>query len=164
MRPALSGRRDFGRRESSNLECGYTLIELLFALAIAGILLSASVPGYRQVMHRALRQDARLGLAQLQLGQQQYFAQEHRFTASFADAAAMGGVAINAQSPEGHYRLRIELSPDAQHYRAVAEPTETGRQARDQDCAALAIDAVGRRQSRSANELWRSDDPYRCWG
>jgi type IV pilus assembly protein PilE len=141
---------------------GFSLIELLVTMAIAGLLAVLAIPGYTHVMNRALRQDARLSLLRLQ----------HRLEVVFASHlsyAAQGGNGTGdplppARSDLGHYLLELRIAADGMSYTALARADPAGRQASDSHCASLAIDETGRRRSADSANSWRDDDPYRCWG
>ena len=136
---------------------GFSLIEVLVAMAITGVLAALAIPGYTQVVNRSLRQDARLSLLGLQ----------HRLEVAFANHlsyAGAEGAVLPARSTQGHYLLELRISADGMSYTALARADPAGRQATDSRCALLAINETGRRRSADASYSLRDDDPYRCWG
>jgi type IV pilus assembly protein PilE len=142
---------------------GFSLIELLMALAIAGLLAALALPGYSHVLNRAHRLDARLALLRIQHLQESYFA-SHLVYASRFGAGDPPGLAVTPRSDHGHYLLELQTAPNGMSYTAVARADPAGRPAVDRPCAQLAIDQAGRRRAADAANLWRDDDPNRCWG
>jgi type IV pilus assembly protein PilE len=133
---------------------GFTLIELLVALAIAAILAAIAWPGYRQVMHRSQRLEARLALMQMQYLQERYFADHHAYAGELRADGSGASLPMAARSDDGNYDLSLVLEPGGQGYVAVARPNASGRQAGDQQCQSLSIDTVGRRRSAPGSECW----------
>ncbi len=142
---------------------GFSLIELLVTMAIAGLLAALALPGYSHVITRALRQDARLALLRIQYRQESFFVSHLAYSPRLGDGDPPG-LAISARSDSGHYLLELGTSADGMAYTAVARVDPAGRQSTDLQCTQLAIDQTGRRRSADAAGNWRDDDPYRCWG
>ena len=138
---------------------GFSLIEALVTLAIAGVLAALAIPGYTQVMNRALRQDARLSLLRLQHSLEVVFANH----LSYAPDGGTADPVLPPRSGQGHYLLELRISPDGMAYTALARADPAGRQASDARCTMLSIDQTGRRRSADASGTWRDDDPHRCW-
>jgi type IV pilus assembly protein PilE len=124
---------------------GFTLLELLIAIAIVAILASLAMPGYQTIRVRAFRNEARLALLALQITQEQHYARYLRYTANTGTAAT---------TESGSYEIALASGADGQSYTATAQARPTGRQARDTSCRWLSIDDTGRRQAASAE----------CWG
>jgi type IV pilus assembly protein PilE len=143
---------------------GFTLVELLVAMAVAGILAALALPGYSQLMTRASRQDARLALLRLQHRQESFFATRLRYAHTLGEGTDPPGLAMQARSDDGHYLLALQTAADGMAYIARARVDPVGRQANDTLCAQLSIDETGRRSSADASGIWRDDDPHRCWG
>ncbi len=143
---------------------GFSLIELLVAMAIAGLLAALALPGYSHLMNRALRQDARLSLLRIQHRQENHFATHLTYSRRLREDSASNGLAVTPRSDGGHYLLELHTAADGMAYTAVARADPAGRQANDSHCAQLMIDETGRRRSADAASNWRDDDPHRCWG
>jgi type IV pilus assembly protein PilE len=140
---------------------GFSLIELLVAMAIMGLLAAIALPGYNQLVTRAQRQDARLALLRLQHQQEMVFA-NHLSYSRPADPNP-SGPALPDRSEQGYYLVELRISADGMSYTALARADPAGRQASDLHCAWLSIDETGRRRSADASGYWRDDDPHRCW-
>lgn len=140
---------------------GFSLLELMVALAVAAVLAAVAVPGYSELARRSLRQDARLALLRVQHHQERHFTQ-HLAYASSLEGHGAGALGLATRSDRGYYLLG--LAADAQGYFATARVDPSGRQAADSRCAQLRIDQTGLRQVADASGAWRQDDPDRCWG
>lgn len=137
---------------------GFTLIEMLAALSIAGVLSGIAYPSFLGSIQKARRADALIALVQVQVAQERW-----RFNhASYGDLSEIG---VNASPGDGHYRLEM-VSADADGYlvRAVAQ----GGQARDRSCRVLALHSDGAAAVRRSGTDDQADNPpaanRRCWG
>jgi type IV pilus assembly protein PilE len=143
---------------------GFTMVELLVALAIAATLAAIAWPGYRQLMHRAQRIEARLALMQLQYLQERHFADHHAYAGALRAGGDAASLPMRALTDDGNYELALSLAPDGQAYVAIARASPSGRQAGDQNCQQLSINTVGERRSANANGTWRAEPGGGCWG
>lgn len=137
---------------------GFTLIELMIALAVVAITTSfavASYRGYVQRQHRAEAVQALLAAA----AEQEKFHLAHGRYGDRLDAGAGDdppGLPVPSLTPRGHYRLTV-VDADAAQFRIVAGPA--GGHA-DPVCERLLIDESGRRQ---AQDRRGDDSTARCW-
>ena len=96
---------------------GFTLIELLLLLAIAGLLVTLSLPSYRVFMDRAYQRDAQSALLSAAQLMEHFYWQHGRY-----DQDNLG----NANQYEGQteaYQIIIDSSQLSQHqYRLMAQP------------------------------------------
>jgi type IV pilus assembly protein PilE len=135
---------------------GFTMLELIIALAIVAILAAYAVPSYRSHVARGYRIDA--------------VAAVYR-AAQFVEANAFAGVTALPsgldQSPQfgtAIYRLRLLPGDESNGgYAVEARVVETGPM-RDDACGTFVLDATGARSNRSAykdgalstNECWHT--------
>jgi type IV pilus assembly protein PilE len=79
--------RQFSLRSSR--ECGFTLIELMIAVAVVGILTAVAIPAYSDYLRRGKIPEATSTLASMRVKLEQYF-QDNR---NYGSSAAACGVA-----------------------------------------------------------------------
>lgn len=133
---------------------GFTLLELLICLVIAGVLAMIAVPTWRDVTLRAQRSDATAALYALAAAQERYRLVHGRY-ADQAGPAPPAGLGFE-RSERGWYQLHIE-SADGTRFTASARPAAGSRQAADAACQVLTIDQAGLRGSTPApvENCWR---------
>jgi type IV pilus assembly protein PilE len=126
---------------------GFTLIELMIAVTVIGILSAIAYPSYTEYGKRAKRSDGKAGLLKLQLAQEKYRANHLAYAAALADL----GIA-SSDSPDGHYTLAI-TDADSTTYTVTATPNFT-----DTNCGTLGINQTG------VKTVTGSDSVADCWG
>jgi type IV pilus assembly protein PilE len=120
----LTGRRRLAR--------GFTLIETMVTLAIAGVLSSIAYPSLEGQVMRARRTDALVALMQAQLAQE-------RFRANNAVYGSLAEAGLRSTSPAGHYRIEVVASGPAGYELLAAA---VANQARDARCRYLRLAMV----------------------
>lgn len=113
---------------------GFTLMELIAALAIVAILATLAFPGYQDALMRGRRGDAIASLLALQLAQEKWRANHPAYAG--LDALGWGAVSL-----DGHYTLRVS-ERSAAGYLATAAPRPDGPQ-RDDACGTFALNERG---------------------
>ncbi len=116
----------------SGTAAGFTLVELLVAVALAALLLTLGLGGHQTQNLRIGRVDAVEALTRVQQAQEQYRS-AHGLYAS--DLSALRGTAPT--SPQGRYAIAIDIT-GGEAYRATAQAL--GEQARDAGCAVLTLE------------------------
>jgi type IV pilus assembly protein PilE len=134
---------------------GFSLVELLIAMAIVGILASIALPGYTAALTRATRNEARLALLRIEHAQERYYVRHLAYTSDLGNT----GLATGALSEGRNYQLALTLDANGQSYVATASAVPGGRQASDAACATFRVDETGRRSATDirgvASECWR---------
>jgi type IV pilus assembly protein PilE len=142
---------------------GFTLIEMLVVLAIVATLAAMAWPGYRQILHRSHRIEARLALLRLQYLQERHFAEHHAYAGELRADGSGDSLPMESLTEEGSYELSLVVDAGGQEYVAIAQATTSGRQADDHPCQRLSIDAIGTRRSAASIGGWRAEPGAGCW-
>ena len=108
---------------------GFTLIETMVTVGIAGVLSSVAYPSLEGQVMRARRSDALVALLQAQLAQE-------RFRANNASYGSLADTGVRPTSPAGHYRIAV-VSSDAAGFELLA--SAVAGQARDARCRHLRL-------------------------
>ena len=136
---------------------GFTLIESMIAVAVAGVLGTVAWPSLEGHLHRARRTDALLALMQTQLAQERFRANNLRY-------GSLSEIGVRATSPSGHYAIAVEAADDG-GFALRAEAT--GRQARDTTCRVLRLTGSGASPSFASGATSAAgngaDVNRRCW-
>lgn len=139
---------------------GFTLLELLVALAIVAILCGLAWPSYGPVMQQARRNEARLALLELQYALERHYLRHFAYTDQLETPAESGGLGRSAATSSGAYRLSVALREHGQGYVAEAVAHEQGPQSRDAACMRFTIDEKGVRSARDARGV---ETTAQCW-
>ena len=141
---------------------GFSLTELLVALAILALLTAAAVPLWQRQMERIRRLDATDALLRIAVAQERFHLENGRYASPGELApAAPAGLGI-AGTERGYYSLELRaLAGNANSgYEARAVARQPGTQAGDEQCRILALDSTGRRSAKTSEGENSSED---CW-
>lgn len=140
---------------------GFTLIELMIALAVAAVLLAIAVPSYQDSVRKGRRADAVAGITKLQLLQERFRAENPSYAAAVASLPG----SPSASSPDGHYSLAIG-GASANGYNITATANGGSPQFGDTRCRRLRVtmnagtitpssfDAAGTEDTTNTNRCW----------
>jgi type IV pilus assembly protein PilE len=144
---------------------GFTLIELMIAVAVVAILGAVALPSFLDSIRKSRRSDAFTMLAAVQQAQERRRANNPAYTDQLTTAAPAGLGFLSATTTGGYYTIAID-TPTATGYNVVATAVSTKSQANDGPCVRLrvAVD-VGNITYGSATTLGAFDNSAtnRCW-
>lgn len=145
---------------------GFTLIELMVAIAIAGILAAIAYPAYTSHIQRSRRADAVAALTVVMQAQERYRSNN----SSYASTLSALGVAVSQITPNYDVSLTgIGSSPSFESgYIATATPVAGGKQVSDATCKTMVVTLFGANPTYSATgDPGRSgtdrDTTAECW-
>lgn len=127
---------------------GFTLIELMIAVVIVGILAAVAVPSYQDHVRKGRRAAAQAYLMDLAQKQQQYFVDSR----AYAAAATALGYAATPSDVAPHYTVTIAVDGGPPPgFTLQAAPI--GAQAGDQ-CGTLTLTSTGAKLSSAGSNCW----------
>jgi type IV pilus assembly protein PilE len=160
--PRIRGRGRTGHR-SPGAAPGFTLMDLVAALAVAGLLACVAIPSYRAQVIRAHRSDARAALLALAVAQEKFYASCNAYAAVLVDARETNcdesSLKLPADVGPGAYTLEV-TSSDQAGWTAAATAVADGPQDADARCRVLRLTSTGRRTASSADGSANDEE---CW-
>ena len=128
---------------------GFTLIELMIAVAIIGILLRLAYPAYMNSTKKARRADAKTALVDLAQREERYMATTNQYTTSAPALGYSTTSTVTASSPmsvlsgsAAYYTLEVVTSGPSS-FTATAKPTTAGGQNTDTLCGYFQLTEAG---------------------
>lgn len=122
-----------GQATARRLAQGFTLIELMLVVAVAGVLSGVAYPSFMGQLQKIRRADAMVAVLQIQAAQE-------RWRSNNLAYGALAEIGVSAASAAGHYTLQVN-APSATGYEIVA--AATGSQAHDTPCRTLRLRVEG---------------------
>jgi type IV pilus assembly protein PilE len=136
-------------------ETGFSLIELMIAVAVIAIIASIAYPAYTAQIVKTRRAEAKAVLMTTSQALERCYTRYAAYNAGACQTANDLGAGIDSEN--GHYQVTAALA--ANTYTLTAAPQ--GYQAtKDADCANFTLDQAGAR----ANSGSASDADRVCWG
>jgi type IV pilus assembly protein PilE len=143
-------------------QSGFTLIELMIALVIVGVLVAIAVPTYRDKVLKAHRTEAKTALLDLAGREERFFNTNNTYSSTPSD---LGYGATAATFPmtigSGYYQVSVAFTPYVAGPPAVL-PTYTitataiGNQTKDTSCTTFTLTSTGVQTSApNATDCWK---------
>jgi len=143
---------------------GFTLIELMIAVAIIGILLRLAFPAYQNSVMKSRRADAKTALLDLAQREERYLATANQYTTSAPALGYATGSTVTTASPmtvqngnSSFYTLAVTVPTSAPTtFSATATPTGV-QLAKDTQCGTFTITNTGQQTisgTGNATDCW----------
>ncbi len=143
-------------KSGPKLSPGFTLIELMIAVIVVGILAAVAMPSYLDFVQRGRRADAYDAVTRVQQEQERFRSQNLQY------AATMTALKLAETSAGGHYRLALSDVSEL-GYKLTVTPTTTGKQVGDRPCRELTVVMFKASHQRSSKDADGADSTSRCW-
>jgi type IV pilus assembly protein PilE len=129
-----------GTHQARCTATGFTLIELMIAVAVVGILTAIALPAYNDSIRKSRRSEAFTALANIQQAQERYRGNNTRYATSLTELAI-----TNAQTSSGYYNLTASATSATwgTTYVATASGVDGTSQAKDSQCRNLSVQVAG---------------------
>ena len=149
---------------------GFTLIELMIAVAIIGILVKLAYPAYTQSVLKSHRAEAKSALLDLASREERYFGTANQYTPSAPALGYATTATVTTSAPmavmtgnAAYYNLSVQVpDPGATSTSAptfLATATAVNSQTRDTKCVNFTLNQAGV-QGLSGGA---TDTPANCW-
>lgn len=129
-------------KPTSAKQKGVTLIELMIAVLIIGILSAIALPAYNNHVTESRRADAATLIMAVASQQEQYFIENKTYSTDLSD---LGFAASSIDSENDYYLIQMQAAsvacPVATCY--VIEAVPQGAQAGDTSCGTLTLSSLG---------------------
>jgi type IV pilus assembly protein PilE len=138
-------------------EQGFTLIELIVAVAIIGLLAAVAIPAYQEYVLQGGRSEGQAKLLEVMQMQERFYSQNQTYTTNLgAGGLAFAGVDADAAAPSERGRYLVQASQCgavaiANCILLTAAPQ--GAQAADLECGNLTLDSRGTKAENGSGTL-----------
>ena len=144
---------------------GFSLIELMIAVAILAIIVSVALPSFMDSIRKGRRAEGIGAIAAVQQAQERWRGANTAYTNNLSEAAngTPPGLGIPLTTANGRYTLNLNGTATFTAY--VITATAAGSQADDTRCAVMAARQVGGQLSYGSSATSTVDwaDANGCW-
>ena len=148
------------KRTPANRQRGLTLIELMIAVIIVGVLAAIGYPSYQQFVRKSKRSDAHSVLSKLAADQERLYSNSRTYTEDLTDLGYAN--AGSTTSPEGYWSASVVDGNDADlvaSFTLTASPIGTHV---DDECNTLILTSLGEKRSQPKGST-DFNPPGTCW-
>ena len=146
---------------------GFTLIELMIAVAIIGILVKLAYPAYTQSVLKSHRAEAKSALLDLASREERYFGTANQYSPTGTTLGYASGATLTAAAPlpvmtgnAAYYNLSVQVPDPAAPTGSpsfLATATAVNAQTRDTKCMNFTLNQAG------VQTVSGSDSASNCW-
>ena len=133
---------------------GFTIIELMLVVAVAGVLALVAYPSFMDSVRKGRRADAQAFLSEVAARQQHFLLDRRAYASSLSGSAADNGLAMTVPaSVTAFYTVTLETDNEARPPAFVVSGAPRGSQS-DDVCGTLRMDQRGAKSASGAGKCW----------
>lgn len=126
---------------------GFSLLELMIAVVVVGILASLAYPSFMGAIRKSRRAEAYNALSAVQQAQERWRANNATY------AASLSSLGLQSTTPGGYYTIALS-GTSATEYTATATAVSGTTQAGDDQCGKLGVHMGRNGASSGSSNLW----------
>lgn len=146
---------------------GFSLIELMIALAIGAILTAIAVPMYTKQVQHSRRVDARTAVLDIAGREERYLSVSSSYTNLPANLGYTAAAAFPMAVGSGYYMVNVTVpavvAPNPPTYTVFAYPAAGSGQLKDTQCQYFSVTNTGRQFSSASIAGGGADTSAVCW-
>ncbi len=135
-----------------NEQQGFTLIELMIAVAIIGVLAAVAYPNYKNSVQKSRRADAQAALVGLSGFMERFFTENNRYDQDVGGTAVSLPFTTSPRSGGAFYNLSLSAVGNAT-FTLQAVPVSGGPQV-DDDCGTMTLNQAGTKTTTGTAGCW----------
>lgn len=125
---------------------GFSLMELVVAMAIVGIIAAVAIPSYQGSMRKAIRSDAKTALMELAARQERFFTENNSYTVTLSNLGY-----TSTTSPEGYYSLTAAAGPTGSITTSFTASANLIASGNDSSCSQFSLSSNGAKSATSSS-------------
>lgn len=131
---------------------GYSLIELMVTVAVVGVLVSISVPTYKNYTMKSRRSEGRSFAMEIMQRQEKYYNENNTYTTNLAQ---LGYSSATPTSEKGYYQVTATAASDGITNNVIITAQPIGSQTSDTECGSFIYNSNGvKSTSTSSTTCW----------
>lgn len=130
---------------------GFTLLELLITIAIAGILANVAMNSYSSYAKKARRVEAKSILMEVMQREEKYYSENNTYTTNFT---TLGYNSI-LLSPQGNYKVSATTPNNGLTEGIILTASPQNGQTKDTECSSFILNSSGQKTTSTSNNT--------CW-
>ena len=147
-------KRQRDKQASARAERGFTIIELMIALAIVAVLVGVAVPTYQDSVRKSRRGQAKADLAEAAQAMERFYTLNNSYVGGGKTTVAdYAGFGQSPQKGSKYYDLSFDGAVAAGTFKIVAKPVVGTGQEKD-DCGSLSVDNTGKKEPTTPEKCW----------
>lgn len=137
---------------------GFTLIELMTAVAVVAILATIAYPSYQAQMQKTRRADGQAMLNRIMHAQERYYTMNNTYVTTLSTLGYSVDANGKVTSDAGYYRIGAASCGASIASCVMLTATRQDAQAGDSLCGDLTLDSLGQKGKTGTATSWRG-----CW-